>query len=147
MWMWYLQQIVIYFIYLFICLFKKSRFAWTVAARNRQVIMTFLLFAPASTKWLGWRKDRKFRRDRSGRFCDIYCAVILRYSFALRVISDILWSSCFESYGPKDTRYAEMRLWVAYNCVYKHLESLPDTSSQIFDWKPCQTVFLSLWPE
>ena len=44
----------------------------------------------------------KSRRDRSGRFCDIYCAVILRYSFALR--SDILWSSCFESYGPKDTR-------------------------------------------
>ena len=28
-----------------------------------------------------------------GRFCDIYCTVILRYSFALRVISDILWSS------------------------------------------------------
>ena len=39
-----------------------------------------------------------------GRFCDIYRAVILRYYFALRVISDILWSSCFESYGPKDTR-------------------------------------------
>ena len=36
-----------------------------------------------------------------GRFCDIYCAVILRYSFALR--TDILWSSCFESYRPKDT--------------------------------------------
>ena len=47
----------------------------------------------------------KFRRDRLGRFCDIYCAVILRYSFALRVISDIPWGSCFsESYGPKDTR-------------------------------------------
>ena len=29
---------------------------------------------------------------RLGRFCDIYCAIILRYSFALRVISDILWS-------------------------------------------------------
>ena len=28
-----------------------------------------------------------------------------------------------------------------------HLESLPDTSSQIFHWKPCQTLFLSLWPE
>ena len=54
-------------------------------------MMTFLLFAPARTKWLGWRKDRKSRRDRSGRFCDIHCAVILRYSFALR--SDILWSS------------------------------------------------------
>ena len=33
--------------------------------------------------------------------------------------------------------------------IYKHMESLPDTSSQIFDlyWKPCQTLFLSLWPE
>ena len=28
--------------------------------------------------------------------------------------------------------------------IYKHLESLLDTSSQIFDlcWKPCQTLFL-----
>ena len=45
------------------------------------------------------RKDRKSRRDPLDRFCDIYCTVILRYSFPLRV-----WSSCFESYGPKDTR-------------------------------------------
>ena len=30
-----------------------------------------------------------------GRFCGIYCAVILRYSFASRVISDIPGSSCF----------------------------------------------------
>ena len=29
-------------------------------------MMMFLLFAPASTKWLGWRKDRKSRRDRLG---------------------------------------------------------------------------------
>ena len=45
----------------------------------------------------------KFRESRK---VNIYCAwaVILRYPFALRVISDILWSSCFESYGPKDTR-------------------------------------------
>ena len=94
-------------------------------------MMTFLLFAPASTRWLRWRTDRKSWRDRLGRFCDIYCTVILRYSFVLRVISDILWSSCFESYGLKDTRQA------LYNCVYtsKHLESLPDMSSQIFDWK------------
>ena len=62
------------------------------------------LFAPKSTKWLERRQDRKSRRDRLGRFCDIYCEVILRFSFALRVNSDILWSSCFESYGPKDTR-------------------------------------------
>ena len=68
--------------------------------------MTFLLFAPASTKWLGLRKTQEIPKGplTVGRFCDINCAVILRYYFALRVISDILWSSCYESYGPKDTR-------------------------------------------
>ena len=76
---------------------KTSRFAWTGAARNRSVMMTFLLFEPASnfsTKWLGWRKTQKIPKERLtiGRFCDINCTVILRYSFALRVISDILWS-------------------------------------------------------
>ena len=35
--------------------------------------------------------------------CDIYCTVPFRYSFVLCVIRDILLSSCFESYGPKDT--------------------------------------------
>ena len=30
--------------------------------------MTFLLFAPAGTKWLGLRKERKSRRERLGRF-------------------------------------------------------------------------------
>ena len=38
-----------------------------------------------------------------GRFRDIYCTVILQYSFALHAISNILWSSCYVSYGPKDT--------------------------------------------
>ena len=61
--------------------------------------MTFLSFAPASTKWLG-RKDRKSRRD-----------FVTFIAFPLRVISDILLSSCFESYGPKDTRYkAQIKL-------------------------------------
>ena len=52
-------------------------------------MMTFLLFAPASTKWLGWRKTQKIPKEQLtiGRFCDINCAVILRNSFALRVIS------------------------------------------------------------
>ena len=27
-----------------------------------------------------------------------------KWSFVLRVIGDILWTSCFESYGPKNTR-------------------------------------------
>ena len=89
---------------------KKSRCAWTGAARNQQVMTTFLLFTPASMKWLRWRKDRKFRWNRLGSFCDSFCTVILRYSFALRVISDILWSSGFESYGSKDTCSAKMKL-------------------------------------
>ena len=62
---------------------KKSRLAWTGAARNPYVMM-FLLFAPASTEWLGWRKDRKSLGNRLGRFCDIYCAVIFRYSLVPR---------------------------------------------------------------
>ena len=49
--------------------------------------MTFLLFAPASTKWLGWRKTKKIPKEELtiGRFCDIYCAMILRYYFGLSV--------------------------------------------------------------
>ena len=31
-------------------------------------------------------------------------SLALFWSFVLRVIGDILWTSCFESYGPKDTR-------------------------------------------
>ena len=52
------------------------------AARNRLVIMTFLLFAPASTQWLGWRKTQKLPRGplTIGRFCDInYFDTLLRY--------------------------------------------------------------------
>ena len=62
-----------------------------------------------SEKTLGtrlWRSERKRKSSRDrliGRFCDIYCTVILQYSFALHAISNILWSSCYVSYGPKDT--------------------------------------------
>ena len=47
-------------------------------------MMTFLLFAPASTKWLEkteYRKDRISPRDRLGRFCDI-CQV---FSFLVHI--------------------------------------------------------------
>ena len=63
-----------------------------------------IICARKYTKWLGWRKDLKSQRDPLVSFCDIHSAVILRYSFVLRVIIVILWSSCFNSYGPKDTR-------------------------------------------
>ena len=50
---------------------------------------------------------RKYEMVRMTAYVDfvmfIVQSVILRYSFTLRVTSDILWSSCFESYGPKDT--------------------------------------------
>ena len=65
--------------------------------------MTFLLFAPASTKWLDDVKTENPERTAQVDFVSfIVQSYILRYSFALG--SDILWSSCFESYGPKDTR-------------------------------------------
>ena len=35
---------------------------------------------------------------------DFVTFIVQSYSFALRVIIDILWSRCFEIYGPKDTR-------------------------------------------
>ena len=59
-----------------------------------------------------------------GRFCHIYCTVILRYSLALRVISDILWSSYFERYGPKDTREV---IRCVQLCIY------------INTWRVCKT--------
>jgi len=84
---------------------RKSRFAWLGTAWNLWVMITFLLITHASKRCLGWRRTKKPRRNLLGWFCDSYCTVILWYSFALRaVISDILWSSCFESYGPKDSR-------------------------------------------
>ena len=50
-------------------------------------MMTFLLFVPASTKWLALRKDRKSRRDRLGRRCDIYFAVIFPDTLLRYVLS------------------------------------------------------------
>ena len=88
---------------------KKSRFAWSGAAWNRWVMWRFHI-TPASKRWLGWRKTENPRGNRLCWCCETYCTVILRYFFASRVISDVLWSSCFESYGPKDTRQAQMTL-------------------------------------
>ena len=79
---------------------QKSWFA----AWNRWVIKKIPLFEPASRRWLGWWKQEIQKGQVIiGRFCDIYCTVILQYSFALHAISNILWSSCYVSYGPKDT--------------------------------------------
>ena len=89
------------------------------------VMMTFLLFTAASKRWLGCGRTEnpRPRRDGLSWFCDNYCTVILRCSFALRVIGNIL-------------------------CIYKQLERLPDTSLSFTNfWLEtiCQTLFLSLW--
>ena len=59
----------------------------------------------------------------------------------LRVINDILLSSCFLKVMHQKTlvkcrRSYKVRITVyIYIYIYKHLKNLPDTSSQIFDWK------------
>ena len=101
-------------------------------------MMTFLLFAPASTRWLGWRKDRKSRRDRLGRLCDIYCQ---SYFVLLRFISDRHPVEKLTFFKFVDQKPLVKRRW-SYNGWYKHFDILPDTKSQIFH---CQTLFLSHW--
>ena len=111
-------------------------------------MMTFLLFAPASTKWLGWRKDRKSRRDCSGGFCDIYCAVILWYSCVTQ------WHSVEQLFWKLWTKRHSISTGEVIRCVqlwiYKHLErheftnlwfileTLPRHSSSLFDWNKTQ---------
>ena len=57
-------------------------------------MMTFLLFAPASAKWLGWRKDRKSRRDRLGRFWTFilqsYFDTLLRYVLSVTLCGAVV---------------------------------------------------------
>ena len=64
-------------------------------------MMTFLLFTSASMKWLGWRNV----------FCDTYCTVIFRYSFAWYSVEQLVW-----------------KFWTKRRSLSKNLENLPDTS-------------------
>ena len=106
-------------------------------------MMTFLLSAPASTKWLGWRKDRKSLRDRLGRFCDIYCAVILRYllsvtfcgAVGLKVMDQKTLVERRWSYKVR-TVYIILTLgeFARHELTNLWLETLPDTLS-FSEWK------------
>ena len=78
---------------------KKPRFAWSGATWNRLSMMTFfirgrmeslgtvmfLLFTAASKRLLVCGTTENPRRDGLGWFCDNYCTVILRCTFALSV--------------------------------------------------------------
>ena len=58
-------------------------------------MMTFLLFAPASTKWLGWRKTQKIPKEQLtiGGFCDIvqsHFDTLLRYVLSVTFCGSVV---------------------------------------------------------
>ena len=71
---------------------KESTYSWNIQSVCKKNISTCLnrgreesvgnddVSIDVSKYEIRWRKDRKSRGDRLGRFCDIYCAVVLRYS-------------------------------------------------------------------
>ena len=65
-------------------------------------MMMFLLFAPASTKWLGWTENPEgtAQVDFVTFTVQSYFDTLLRYVLSVTFCGD----GCFESYGPKDTR-------------------------------------------
>ena len=103
--------------------------------------------APESTRWLGWRQDHEgtarvdFVQFIVQSYFDTHlrCPLLVTFCGAvdLKVMDQKTLVKCKWSYEVRITVYI----------YFKHLESLPDSSSHIFDWKPCQTLFLSLWPE
>ena len=77
-------------------------------------MMTFLLFAPAITKWLGWRKDRKSWRDRLGRFWHLLCS----HTSILFCVTCYQWHSVEQLFWKLWTKRHSLR------ADSKHLESL-----------------------
>ena len=103
--------------------------------------------APASTRWLGWRQDHEgtawvdFVQFIVQLYFDTHLRCALSVTFCGAVVLKVM-----------DQKTLVKRKWsykvrIAVYIYFKHLESLPDTSSHVFDWKPCQTLFLSPWPE
>ena len=109
-------------------------------------MMTFVLFAPASTEWLGWSNTQKIQKGPltiSG-FCEINCAVILRFDTLLRYVLSVTFCGAVVM-KVMDQKTLVMRRW-SYKVritVYiltlsefaRHeftnlwLETLPDTLS------------------
>ena len=102
-----------------------------------QVMMTFLLFAPASKRWLGWRKTENPEGSAQVHFVTFIVQSYFdwrRYSFALRVISDILGAAVLKVMDQKTLVKRRWSLKVHITGYIKtHFESLPDTISKIFD--------------
>ena len=77
---------------------------WTFMTKTKVLNVHGAIVGLEKVVPIGYEKASISWVEKNFQFFDIYWAVILRHSFALRVISDVLWSSCFENYGPKDTR-------------------------------------------
>ena len=90
-------------------------------------MMTFLLFAPVSTRWLRWLKT-------VWHLLWILLSTLFRY--VLSVI-DTRWSSSrfLNLWTKNHSLSADEVIRCIYLCIYKHFESLPDKKSQICHWK------------
>ena len=123
---------------------KKTRFVWTGAAKNRWVLMTFLLFAPASKRCLGWRKTENPEGTAKVDFVTFivqsYFDTLLRYVLSvtfcgaavLKVINEKTLVKRWWSYKAPTTVYIYKHPWrVCQTRVHKSLigNNLQDTLS------------------
>ena len=95
-------------------------------------MMTFLLLTPASTKWLGCRKDRKSRRNRLCRFVTF----IVQSYFVLLVISDIQWIGGAVVLKVMDQKTLVKRRWSYKVRITVYINKL---CIYINTWRVCQT--------
>ena len=134
---------------------EKSRFALTGAAWNRWVMMTFLLFAPASKRWFDCARNTWYPRATSNRFrATVYLSLYISKQSKMYKTTIIGWGFCDirnnqglgKCYEPRPLArlitltstlsISDITKTSSNNCLmYKNLEILPDTSLQIFDKK------------
>ena len=80
---------------------KKSWLAWSGAAWNLWVKLTFLLFMPASKRWLEWCKTQDPPWNRLG---SLWLDLLYSHTSILFFVTCYQWHSAEQlRYGPKDT--------------------------------------------
>ena len=98
---------------------------------------------PEGKRWLWWRKTKNPEGTALVDFVTFISITCYQWhsvdQLFLKVMDQKTLVKCRWSYNVRITQ-----------CLYKHLKSLPDTSSKIcppppLDWKQFPTLFLSLW--
>ena len=123
---------------------EKSRFAWTGAARNRWVMMTFLLFAPANKRWLGWRKTEN---PEGTAWVDFVTFIVQSYFDTLLrcVLSVTFCGAAFLKV--MDQKTLVKRRWSYKVCITVYI-SINSCQTRIYKSlignNSCQSIFLSL---